>query len=100
MMAIDAKRRRELAAQGNRLEARLTIGAAADALPDSVVAHVRRALEAAELLKIRVQADDRDACAAVGQQLVERVPCELVQRVGRVLLVYRERSSGAEMSDK
>lgn len=86
-MPLSPKERRTLSAAGNRLAAVTTI--AAGELPDGVVAHVRQAFGERELVKVRVQADDRAACGDVGAQLAERVPCEVVARIGRVLLLYR-----------
>lgn len=86
-MGLSSKERRELAAKGNRLKARVIIGG--DELSDASVAHVRQAFGAQTLLKVRISTDDRERCAQVAQGLAERIPCELVGRVGRVALLYR-----------
>ena len=86
-MPLSSRERRTLAARGNRLKARVTIRA--DELSDAAVAHVRHAFGERELVKIRISTDDREACDRAADQLRERVPCEVVQRVGRVVLLYR-----------
>ena len=89
---IDPKQRRELSALANRLKASLTIGG--DDVSDSVIAHVRDAMKRTELMKIRVDAEERAVCDAVAEQLETRVPCDVVQRVGRVLTLYRPLPAG------
>ena len=86
-MPLNSAQRRVLAARGNRLKARVIVRA--DELSEATVAHVRQAFGQAELLKIRISTDDRAACDRAALQLGQRVPCEVVQRVGRVVLLYR-----------
>jgi RNA-binding protein len=86
-MPLSSAQRRVLAARGNRLKARVIIRA--DELSDATVTHVRQAFGQGELLKIRISTDDRAACDRAALQLGERVPCEVVQRLGRVVLLYR-----------
>jgi RNA-binding protein len=87
-MALTPKQRRQLAATGHRLKPSIVLGE--QDVTDAVTEHVRRAFDSAELVKIRVSTKDRDVCAAVVSQIVRRVPCEVVQRVGRVALLYRK----------
>lgn len=86
-MGLSSAERRVLTAQGNRLKARVIIRAGE--LSDATVAHVRQAFGDKELIKVRINADDRQECGQAAQELAERIPCELVQRVGRVALLYR-----------
>jgi len=86
-MGLSSAERRALTAQGNRLKARVIIRA--DELSDATVAHVRQAFGDKELIKVRISTDDRAQCLQTAQELAERIPCELVQRVGRVALLYR-----------
>ncbi len=89
---IEPKLRRELAARANRLKASLTVGG--DDVSDSVVAHVRMAMKDLDLMKVRVASDERAVCDAVAAELAGRIPCEIVQRVGRVLTLYRKPAEG------
>lgn len=95
-MALTGNERRALAAQANPLRTRLTIGAE---LSDPMVAQVRETLGHHALLKVRVATDDRDTVAHLGRQLAERVPCEVVQRVGRVLVLYRHDAGADDARD-
>ncbi|MGD8454132.1 MAG: YhbY family RNA-binding protein [Phycisphaerae bacterium] len=86
-MSLSAKERKALIAAGHHLKAGLMLSPGR--IDDGAVAHVRAALADRELVKVRVRADERSACEETAAELVARVPCELVQRVGRVLLLYR-----------
>lgn len=90
-MGLTAKDRRRLSAEGHHLEARVTL-AEAD-VSDNVATRVDAILAQNPLLKVRVNTKDREICAAIVSQLAERVTCEVVQRVGRVALLYREAST-------
>lgn len=86
-MALTAKQRRELLAASHPLKPLVTISP--DNVSDDVVAQVRTAFTGRTLLKVRVNADHAAACDAVAAELVARVPCELVKRVGHVVVVHR-----------
>ncbi len=86
-MGLTSGRRRELIALGNRIKANVIIRA--DELSDATIDHVRQAFGDKELIKIRISTSDRQQCLLAAEQLAERVPCELVQRIGRVALLYR-----------
>ena len=85
--APTARLRRELVARANRLKAQLSLGR--QGLTDALVAHVRAELDRADLLKIRIDIDDRDEAERAAEELAARIPCHLVQRIGRVALLYR-----------
>ena len=85
-MSLSSAERRALTARGHRLKARLIIRAGD--LSEAVVDHVRRALGQQELIKVRISTDDREECARAAEELARRVPCQLVQRVGRIALLY------------
>ncbi|MFH1746476.1 MAG: YhbY family RNA-binding protein [Planctomycetota bacterium] len=86
-MAITPKQRKELGIQGQKLKAVMTISA--DQLSDAAVEHVRRYLAERELAKVRIRAKRREDCQRVATELADRLQCELIQRVGRVALLYR-----------
>ncbi len=89
-MPLDGRQRRALASQGNRIKA--TIALRTDDLSESVVQHLRSALLKHPLLKVRLAGDDRAARDRFAAELAARVPCELVRRIGRVALLYRQPS--------
>lgn len=84
---LTTKERKALAASGNRLKATLTL--AAGELSDATVAHVQQSFGKHELLKIRINTDDRDECASLAKSLADRIGAELVQVVGRTALLHR-----------
>ena len=86
-MSLTAKQRRELLAASHPLKPLVTISP--DNLSDDVVAQVRAAFTGRTLLKVRVNADNTAACDAIAAELVARVPCELVKRVGHVVVLHR-----------
>ena len=86
-MALSAKERRALLGSSHRLKPAVTL--AAGVVSDGAVAHVRAALRDHRLLKVRVTSDERRECDAVAAELARRVPCELVKRVGRTILLYQ-----------
>lgn len=90
---MDPHLRRDLSARANRLRARVTL---AGTDPDAgAVAHLRACFESADLVKVRVNTADRAAADAVAEQLARLVPCEVVQRVGFVLTLYRAQGAAA-----
>ena len=93
-MPLSSAERRELAAEGHHIKARVVVGA--DELSEAVIAHVRQAFGEKKLIKVRLNTDDRDECERAAAELARRVPCELVQRVGRVALLYRPPVDGDE----
>jgi len=86
-MPLEAKERRRLIAEAHHLKAAVTI--AADELSDNIVAHVRDLLRQHPLTKVRVATDDRTTCEAVAEELARCVPCDVVTRVGRVVVLHR-----------
>ncbi len=79
--------RRELAARGNRLRATVVIGR--QGASDAVVAQVRRLLARTDLIKARVDVDRGAEADTVAEELARRVPCHIIKRIGKVVLLYR-----------
>jgi RNA-binding protein len=84
---LTPRERAHLKARAHALEPRVQIGHGG--LTDKVVAEVERALKAHELLKVRILDDDRDEREAIGEQICERTDAAFVQRVGKVLVIWR-----------
>jgi len=84
---LTSAEKRALKARGNRLAVRVILSERE--LTDAAVEHVRTAFGRDDLLKVRVNTKDREICASILSQLAQRVPCEIVQRVGRAALLYR-----------
>ena len=96
-MALDARTRRELIKRGHGLKAELNVSAGE--VTEAAVEHVRTFLASHDLGKVRVRADSGAECDQAAAELATRVPCEVVSRVGRVLLLYRPgKGAGSEAS--
>lgn len=97
-MELSSKERRQFAARGQKLKAAILIAAEAE-LPESVIAHVREGFKNHELIKVRIQTDDRALCQRAAQELARRIPCVLINRVGRVALLYKPADSPPQPGD-
>lgn len=81
--------RKALRAAAHHLDPVVMLGEAG--LSDAVVAETDRALNAHELIKIRVQGDDRQARAQAMTELCSRLGAAAVQSIGKLLVIYRPR---------
>ena len=86
---LTARERAHLKARAHALEPVVQTGGAG--ITDAVVAEVDRALTAHELLKVRVGTDDRAERVAVGDELCARTGATVVDRIGKVLILWRPR---------
>lgn len=84
---LTPKDRKTLLARSHALKPAVTC--AADRLTAAVVEQVRAAFPDGGLLKVRIMADDAATCDAAAAHLAGNVPCEVVRRVGRVVILYR-----------
>lgn len=86
-MALNSDQRRQFVASSHPLKPVATL--VAGRVTDAVVAQVRQCFTGRALLKVRVHAECAAACDEVARDLAGRVPCEVVRRIGRVVLLYR-----------
>ncbi len=80
-------------ARAHSLEPVVQVGHAG--VSESVVGEVTRALAAHELIKLRILGDDRAARKAIGDTLAERTDSAVVQRVGKILVLWRPKPDEA-----
>jgi RNA-binding protein len=88
-VVLTPRERSKLKARAHALEPVVHVGNAG--LTDKVAAEVDRALTAHELIKVRVAGDDREAREALCDAIAARVDAAEVQRVGKVLVLWRPR---------
>jgi putative YhbY family RNA-binding protein len=81
--------RQALKGRAHRLNPVVLIGEAG--LGPAVLAEIDRALNAHELIKIRVMGADRDARETLLAEVCAATGAAPVQHIGKVLVVYRER---------
>ncbi len=86
-VALTNAQTRFLRGQAHDLKALLQVGG--KGITDALVAEVDGALEHHELIKIKVSAEDRDARAAMIDDLLARTDAALVQRIGHTAVLYR-----------
>ncbi|BEV73373.1 MULTISPECIES: YhbY family RNA-binding protein [unclassified Paludibacterium] len=58
-------------------------------LSESVMREIAISLDAHELIKIRVQGDDRDARIAMFEQICDQLDAAPVQHIGKLLVIWR-----------
>jgi RNA-binding protein len=75
--------------RGQRMKARLVLGR--KGLSEPFLAEVRAEFQRDELIKIRIEADDAEGTDRLAKELAAGVPCHLIQRIGRVALLYRQK---------
>ena len=86
-MPLTPRDRRKLKARAHALEPVVQIGQGG--VTDQVARELDRALTAHELIKVKVSAPDRDAREALCDDIVTRTDAAEVQRVGKVLVLWR-----------
>lgn len=84
---LTSRERQHLKARAHALNPSVRVGHAA--LTDAVVAEIDRTLTAHELVKIRVDAPDRASRAELCDSICDRVGAAEVQRVGKILVLWR-----------
>jgi RNA-binding protein len=89
MKQLTPAERRQLKGLAHRLDPVVTIGAAG--LTAAVAAEVRKALQAHQLIKIRVSGRDRAQRDMLLAEICDAADASAVQHIGNVLVVYRER---------
>lgn len=88
-VALTPRERARLKARAHAIEPLVQVGHAG--LSDAVLAEVDRALTAHELIKVRMAVTDRDEREALGEELCSRADATAVQRVGKVIVLWRPR---------
>lgn len=92
-ITLTPRERAHLKARAHALEPVVHVGHAG--MSETVVAEIERALAAHELIKVKVGDGDREARAAFGDEVAARTDAAIVQRVGKVLVLWRPRPVAA-----
>ncbi len=80
----------ELKARAHHLNPVVMVGQ--KGLTDAVIAETRQALHAHELIKVRVFGDDRMERIAICEALCAATGAQLVQHIGKLLVLFRRRT--------
>ncbi len=89
-MAITGKQVRQLRSMANTLKASVIVGKSG--VTASVLKQVHDALEAHELIKVSVLCETGSDAAQTGRAIAEATESELVQVIGKRVVLYRETS--------
>lgn len=85
---LNTKQILELKARAHHLHPVVMVGQ--NGLTDAVIKETDAALTAHELIKVRVFGDDREERVAICQELCEAVDAQLVQHIGKLLVLWRQ----------
>ena len=88
MRGLSPTRRRELKARAHALEPVVLIGGAG--LSPAVLAEIDRALKSHELIKVRVNGNDRPEREAILVEICKQTGAQPVQHIGRILVLFRQ----------
>jgi len=86
-MPLSSQQVRKLRGYAHSLKVIVTIGN--NGLTENVLTEIDNALEQHELLKIRVNAGDRDERDDMITRICEESGAELIQRIGHIATLYR-----------
>jgi RNA-binding protein len=86
---LTSKNKALLLSLANPLEPSLTIGKGE--VDAKVLAVIDKALTAHELIKIKVLVSQKEELAPLGEAIAAKTSSELVQAIGRILILYRTR---------
>lgn len=89
MSTLTPAQRKALRAEAHGLKPVVLIGA--DGLTDNIKNEVHNALQAHELIKVRVFGDDRTERETIYQTLCDELQAQPVQHIGKLLVLWRER---------
>lgn len=93
-VALTPRERAHLKARAHVLEPKVMVGHGG--LTPAVIAEIDRALTAHELIKVKILGDDRAAREAMGDEICTGTDAAPVQRVGKVIVLWRPRPETAE----
>lgn len=88
-LQLSPRDRQKLKARAHALEPVVQVGQSG--VTERVAVELDRALAAHQLIKVKVSAPDRDAREAVCDDIVARTDAAEVQRVGKVIVLWRPR---------
>ena len=86
-MSLNNKQIRFLRAHAHSLKPVVLIGGAG--LTDNVINEINQALDDHELIKVRVNADDRDDKKLMIDRIAQQTDSEAVQTIGHIGIFYR-----------
>jgi RNA-binding protein len=92
-ISLTARERARLKARAHALEPNVSVGNAG--ATKAVVAEVDRALAKHELIKVKIQGDDRQLRKQIGDELGAAADAAVVHRVGKIVILFRPKPDDA-----
>ena len=86
-ISLTARDRANLKARAHALEPNVSVGNAG--ATKAVIAEVDRALAKHELIKVKIQVDDRDLRKQLGDEIGAAADAAVVHRVGKIVILFR-----------
>lgn len=80
--------RKKLRAQAHALKPVIMIGQAG--LTENVIAEIELALDSHELIKIKIQSDNREDRKQISNDICSKCSAEFIQSIGKILIIYRQ----------
>ena len=93
--SLSTLERRNLKAHAHHLDPVVMIGH--EGATDAVLAAINVQLLAHELIKVRVFSEDRTARALMANQICEQLDAQLVQHIGKLLVLFRPHAQGSKI---
>lgn len=90
MQPLTGKQKRHLRGLAHHLKPLVQIGG--DGASDGVLQHIDEALEAHELIKVRLLDSDKDDVAEAVSRITAGIRAHHVQTVGHTLVLFRQRT--------
>ena len=87
MLTLNSRQVRFLRSAGHVLNPVVMIGN--NGLSDEVIREIDRSLNAHELIKIKVQGDQRELRMQMLQEICDKLGAAAIQHIGKQLLIYR-----------
>ena len=86
-MALNRKQISYLRSKAHPLHQTVTVGGSG--LTDAVLAEIESTLAHHELIKIKIASDNREIRDRIADAVCERTGAENVQRIGKILILYK-----------
>lgn len=97
-MALTPKQRSFLRGKAHHLKPVVMVGK--EGVSEAIIKFTDKSLEDHELIKIKVPAEDQDEFHATVDELMAQTKAEVVQKIGHLLVVYREAKEPGRISEE
>lgn len=85
--------RKQLLGRSHRLDPVVVVGHAG--LSEAVIEQIKHVLKTNDLIKVRIQAEDREAVQAVAREIAVKTDAALVTKIGKIAVLYKAKPPDA-----